>query len=85
MLNGWDEKFPGRLESMFTAMQNIVPSHLADTSLFDFKSINKNSGVIDGGDIAFDKEEMKHQPVIDPSLDEQYYQQHESLEIKELT
>lgn len=85
MLNDWDDKFPGRLESMFTAMQNVVPSHLADTNLFDFKSIDQHSGVIDGGDIAFDKQEISLQADNEQTLDEQYYQQHESLEIKELT
>jgi tRNA 2-thiocytidine biosynthesis protein TtcA len=56
MLNDWNENFPGRIESMFTAMQNIVPSHLCDSELFDFKSINADSGVINGGDTAFDQE-----------------------------
>ncbi|GAM70071.1 tRNA(cytosine32)-2-thiocytidine synthetase [Vibrio ishigakensis] len=58
MLNGWDKQFPGRIETMFRAMQNVVPSHLADFELFDFKSVDKDSGVINGGDIGFDKEEM---------------------------
>lgn len=56
MLNEWNSKFPGRIESMFTAMQNIVPSHLCDSELFDFKSISVNSGVINGGDTAIDQE-----------------------------
>ncbi len=76
MLNGWDKQFPGRIETMFTAMQNVVPSHLADFNTFDFKSINRDSGVINGGDIGFDKEEMPVQPIdaddavatFDPSL-----------------
>lgn len=58
MLNGWDKQFPGRIESMFRAMQNVVPSHLADFDMFDFKSIDRDSGVINGGDIGFDKEEI---------------------------
>ena len=58
MLNEWQVNHPGRVESMFTAMQNIVPSHMCDTELFDFKAINHNSEVIAGGDIAFDKEEF---------------------------
>ncbi|WP_260258471.1 tRNA 2-thiocytidine(32) synthetase TtcA [Vibrio intestinalis] len=61
MLNDWDKRFPGRIETMFRAMQNVVPSHLADHELFDFKSINRDSGVINGGDIGFDKEEMPAQ------------------------
>lgn len=76
MLNTWDKQFPGRIETMFTAMQNVVPSHLADFNTFDFKSINRDSGVINGGDIGFDKEEMPTFPVdaddavaeFDPSL-----------------
>ncbi|USD66554.1 tRNA 2-thiocytidine(32) synthetase TtcA [Vibrio sp. SCSIO 43136] len=67
MLNGWDKQFPGRIETMFRAMQNVVPSHLADFELFDFKSINRDSGVINGGDIGFDKEEI---PVVAPDSDD---------------
>ncbi|EOD80667.1 tRNA 2-thiocytidine biosynthesis protein TtcA [Grimontia sp. AD028] len=58
MLRDWDRRFPGRIETMFRAMQNVVPSHLADFELFDFKSIDKDSGVINGGDTAFDKEQF---------------------------
>jgi len=58
MLNDWNEQSPGRIESMFTAMRNIVPSHLCDNNLFDFKSINSHSGVINGGDTIFDQEEL---------------------------
>lgn len=68
MLNDWDKRFPGRIETMFRAMQNVVPSHLADFELFDFKSIDKNSGVINGGDIGFDKEEMPTQTVQNPDM-----------------
>ncbi|USH04003.1 tRNA 2-thiocytidine(32) synthetase TtcA [Grimontia kaedaensis] len=58
MLRDWDRRFPGRIETMFRAMQNVVPSHLADFELFDFKTIDKDSGVINGGDTAFDKEQF---------------------------
>ncbi|MDP7591976.1 MAG: tRNA 2-thiocytidine(32) synthetase TtcA [Litorilituus sp.] len=56
MLNEWHELYPGRIESMFTAMRNVVPSHLCDNNLFDFKNINSSSGIIDGGDLVFDQE-----------------------------
>lgn len=56
MLQDWDKNHPGRIESMFTAIKNVVPSHLCDSELFDFKGINANSGIIDGGDTAFDQE-----------------------------
>ncbi|MCH8542988.1 MAG: tRNA 2-thiocytidine(32) synthetase TtcA [Alcanivorax sp.] len=47
MLQEWDRKHPGRIESIFTAMQNIAPSQLADTHLFDFASLEE--GVSRGG------------------------------------
>jgi tRNA 2-thiocytidine biosynthesis protein TtcA len=44
------------VESLFNAMQNIVPSHLMDRKQYDFTSL-KATGVADaGGDIAFDEE-----------------------------
>jgi tRNA 2-thiocytidine biosynthesis protein TtcA len=58
MLNDWHKGFPGRIESMFTAMQNVVPSHLCDSTLFDFKTIDSTSGIINGGDTAFDEPEI---------------------------
>ena len=36
MLQQWHQQFPGRIESMFTAMRNVVPSHLCDSELFPF-------------------------------------------------
>lgn len=58
MLQEWDRRFPGRIESMFRSLQNLVPSHLLDHQLFDFKGVDRDSGVIDGGDLAFDKPEL---------------------------
>ena len=39
MLQGWDKSHPGRIETMFRALCNVVPSHLADHQLFDFKGL----------------------------------------------
>lgn len=58
MLTQWDKKFPGRIETMFRATQNITLSHLCDTKVFDFKEIKKGDKIIDGGDIAFDEETL---------------------------
>ncbi|MCG5047833.1 tRNA 2-thiocytidine(32) synthetase TtcA [Pectobacterium brasiliense] len=63
MLRDWDKRYPGRIETMFSAMQNVVPSHLADYALFGFKGIRHGSDVVDGGDLAFDREELPLQPV----------------------
>jgi len=54
MLREWEKKYPGRVESMFTALQNVVPSHLMDTTRHDFKNI-RTTGVPEAdGDTAFD-------------------------------
>ena len=56
MMADWDRRYPGRTESVFTALQNIVPSHLADTALFDFKGLHVGTELaqMDGGDTVFD-------------------------------
>ena len=55
MLREWQAHFPGRIESMATALQNVVPSHFMDPRAFDFKGI-RATGVADleDGDKAFD-------------------------------
>ncbi|MBK5142223.1 tRNA 2-thiocytidine(32) synthetase TtcA [Budviciaceae bacterium BWR-B9] len=62
MLRDWDRRYPGRIETMFSAMQNVVPSHLCDRELFDFTAIQRGMEVINGGDLAFDREEFPLQP-----------------------
>ncbi|MDP3538265.1 MAG: tRNA 2-thiocytidine(32) synthetase TtcA [Azonexus sp.] len=57
MMQDWDKRYPGRTESVFTAMQHIVPSHLADNKLFDFQGLTLDTPV-EEGDIAFDTPEM---------------------------
>jgi tRNA 2-thiocytidine biosynthesis protein TtcA len=54
MMADWDRRYPGRTESVFTALQNVVPSHLADGSLYDFKGLRagKANGDETGGDDA---------------------------------
>ncbi|MFD1383968.1 tRNA 2-thiocytidine(32) synthetase TtcA [Rhodanobacter aciditrophus] len=46
MLQGWEKQHPGRLDTMFSAIQNVVPSHLADTELFDFKSLKQSEDAL---------------------------------------
>lgn len=43
MLQSWDKQFPGRLDNMFRSLQNVVPSHLADTELFDFNKLQRET------------------------------------------
>lgn len=39
MLAQWEREQPGRVDNIFRAMQSVVPSHLADTDLFDFAAL----------------------------------------------
>jgi tRNA 2-thiocytidine biosynthesis protein TtcA len=39
MLAQWEQEYPGRSASIFGALSSVVPSHLADHALFDFKSL----------------------------------------------
>ncbi|MEC8925019.1 MAG: tRNA 2-thiocytidine(32) synthetase TtcA [Pseudomonadota bacterium] len=54
MLNQWDRQFPGRIESIFTAMQSVTPSHLADSQLFNFDEVRATGLETEEGDTAFD-------------------------------
>ncbi len=57
MLRDWDRRFPGRVENMFNAMANVVPSHLMDRNLYPFTTL-QTTGVADpAGDRAFDGDE----------------------------
>lgn len=56
MMQQWDKKFPGRLETMFRSLQNVQLSHLADTSRYDFKNLKVQDRPFENGDIAFDEE-----------------------------
>ena len=68
LLREWDKKYPGRLETMFTALQNVAPSHLMDAKLHDFRNL-KATGVPDeNGDLAFDEEELPAAPALPGSV-----------------
>ncbi len=56
MLRDWDKRFPGRIENMFNALQNVVPSHLLDGTLHDFKHLKATGVASEDGDKAFDPE-----------------------------
>ncbi len=54
MLMDWERRFPGRVETMFRSLGDVVPSHLLDGRLFDFAAL-RTTGIPDPqGDIAFD-------------------------------
>ena len=39
MLAGWEQEFPGRTESIFSALRHVEPEHLADPRRFDFAGL----------------------------------------------
>jgi tRNA 2-thiocytidine biosynthesis protein TtcA len=39
MLTGWEKESPGRIRNIFRALQNVAPSQLADSRLFDFADL----------------------------------------------
>lgn len=56
MLAEWDRRYPGRIQNTFNALARVVPSHLMDARLFDFRALAA-TGVPDAnGDIAFDED-----------------------------
>lgn len=54
MLREWDRKFPGRAESIFNGLGKVVPSHLMDRALFDFRALRATGVASADGDLAFD-------------------------------
>ena len=57
LLREWDKRFPGRVESIFNAMANVVPTHLLDRTLNDFASVRATGAPAPDGDLAFDADE----------------------------
>ena len=69
MMADWDQRYPGRTESVMTAIQNVVPSHLGDRNLFGFEGLQLGdpAALAGGGDIAFDSEAYDTEPCETPS------------------
>ncbi len=42
MLADWERSHPGRIQSIFRALGDVVPSHLLDDKLHDFRSLSAN-------------------------------------------
>ena len=39
MMEAWEKEHPARIEQIFSALQNVAPSQLADRALFDFAAL----------------------------------------------
>ena len=55
MMQEWDKKFPGRLETMFTAIRNVQPSHLVDNVLYDFQGLRIDNENMAGSTAVIDQ------------------------------
>ena len=40
MLAEWERQYPGRTESIFSALRNVETAHLADPAVFDFPGLD---------------------------------------------
>jgi tRNA 2-thiocytidine biosynthesis protein TtcA len=56
MMRDWEKRYPGRLESIFNALTNVVPTHLLDRRLQDFGAVRATHRPEPDGDLAFDVE-----------------------------
>jgi tRNA 2-thiocytidine biosynthesis protein TtcA len=61
MANAWEAKNPLWIKSMFTAMGNVVPSHMLDRELFDFNAYTLAGDGPVAGDTLFDPDEQAGQ------------------------
>ena len=54
MLAEWEREFPGRTETIFSAMRNVATSHLADPVAFDFAGLEQRRAAANTGDTDVD-------------------------------
>ncbi len=82
MLQDWDKRFPGRIETMFKAMCNVVPSHLADEKLFDFKGLKHGyaHGIADSDSVLTLTTSHAHEPQLSSGV-----QQFEKIDLQNLS
>ena len=61
MLRGWEQQFPGRIESIFSSICNVAGSQLADPTLFDFAGLEarREIGMMSAADEAALEEELE--------------------------
>jgi tRNA 2-thiocytidine biosynthesis protein TtcA len=64
MLREWERKYPGRGESIFNALGNVVTTHLFDRALRDFAAIRAGGDPVPGGDLACDADPAHAGPAV---------------------
>ncbi len=53
MLGGWEREYPGRVQSIFSALQHVEPATLADSRQFDFAGLRALAGTAPPADAPF--------------------------------
>jgi len=68
LMREWEKRFPGRVETIFSALGRVAPSHLLDRSLHDFASLAPCGQPQPDGDLAFDPDPalQAHAPQFEP-------------------
>jgi tRNA 2-thiocytidine biosynthesis protein TtcA len=62
LLQEWEKRFPGRIESIFNALGNVAPTHLLDRTLNDFAAVRASGTPRPDGDRAFDGDDPHESP-----------------------
>lgn len=57
LLREWEKRYPGRVETILTSIQNVRPSHLLDRNLFKFPAVTADGVASPEDDKAFDMQE----------------------------
>jgi len=63
MLQEWEQKFPGRIETMCNSLAHVQASHLLDRTLFDFASVGVQDLPVPHNDSAFEEETVDAVPM----------------------
>jgi len=66
LIREWEKRLPGRVESIFNAMGNVVPTHLLDRTLQDFAAVRASGVPCADGDRAFDDDMPVQAPLASP-------------------
>ncbi|MDG1922278.1 MAG: tRNA 2-thiocytidine(32) synthetase TtcA [Glaciecola sp.] len=84
MLQDWHKRFPTRIASMAKSLQQVVPSHLADDSLYDFTGITTTGVPVIDGDIGFDEPQLTNSAIIEQVYTTTSNVENTTIEILEL-
>jgi len=58
MLRQWEQEYPGRSETIFSAICNVVPSHLADPAIFNFSALGLPQPTVQNLDSDYEAREL---------------------------